>query len=387
MSVYKRGQTYWYKFLFQGQLIRDSAKTNSKTVAREAERARRRELELAVNRIPKRDRTPLFGIAAREWLASKNTLAPKSLERFQHHVATLTVEFGQRLICDITADDVLRLRSKRISEGLAARTVNYEVAALRGVLKSKGFWGAVLDELERRGIKKLPERHDVGRAISSADEQKLLDAVAASRSPALLPLFILAIDTGLRASELRSLTRRDLSLVWENGTIHQGALIVQKSKTDAGTGRLVPLTSRACAVLSLWFSRFPNAEEGSYVFPRHRVGLGGDARKPYIWDIDLNQPIGEWKKAWRLAFEEAGVRYRWHDCRHSFISRLAENPHVSEETIKSLAGHVSKRMLERYSHIRTQAKRDAIAVLDGRNPDLAWAHDWAQSKASQKTRS
>jgi len=387
MSVYKRGQTYWYKFLFQGQLMRDSAKTNSKTVAREAERARRRELELAVNRIPKRDRTPLFAIAAREWLASKNTLAPKSLERFQHHVATLTVEFGQRLICDITADDVLRLRSKRISEGLAPRTVNYEIAALRGVLKSKGFWGAVLDELERRGIKKLPERHDVGRAISSEDEQKLLAAIAASRSPALLPLFILAIDTGLRASELRSLTRSDLSLVWEKGTVQQGALIVQKSKTDAGTGRLVPLTSRACAVLSLWFSRFPNAEEGSYVFPRHRVGLSGDARKPYIWDIDLIQPIGEWKKAWRLAFEEAGVRYRWHDCRHPFISRLAENPHVSEETIKSLAGHVSKRMLERYSHIRTQAKRDAIAVLDGRNSDLAWAHDWAQSKASQKTRS
>jgi len=97
--------------------------------------------------------------------------------------------------------------------------------------------------------------------------------------------------------------------------------------------------------------------------------------------------IGEWKKAWRLAFEEAGVRYRWHDCRHSFISRLAENPHVSEETIKSLAGHVSKRMLERYSHIRTQAKRDAIAVLDGRNSDLAWAHDWAQSTAQVRMNS
>jgi integrase len=154
-------------------------------------------------------------------------LASKSLERFQHHVATLTVEFGQRLICDITADDVLRLRSKRISEGLAPRTVNYEIAALRGILKSKGFWGAVLDELERRGIKKLPERHDVGRAISAADEQKLLDAIAASRSPALLPLFILALNTGLLASELRSLTRRDLSLVWEKGTVKQGALIVQ----------------------------------------------------------------------------------------------------------------------------------------------------------------
>jgi hypothetical protein len=196
MSVYKRGQTYWYKFLFQGQLIRDSAKTNSKTVAREAERARRRELELAVNRIPKRDRTPLFGIAAREWLASRSTLAPKSLERFRHHVATLSAEFGHRLVCDITADDVLRLRSQRVTVGLAPRTVNYEIAALRGILKSKGFWSAVADELERRAIKKLPERHDVGRAISAEDEQKLLAAIAASRSPALLPLFILAIDTG-----------------------------------------------------------------------------------------------------------------------------------------------------------------------------------------------
>lgn len=89
----------------------------------------------------------------------------------------------------------------------------------------------------------------------------------------------------------------------------------------------------------------------------------------------------------RLAFEEAGVRYRWHDCRHSFISRLAENPRVSEETIKSLAGHVSKLMLERYSHIRIQAKREAITVLDERNSDVAWTHDWAESKASQKARS
>ena len=47
--VYKRGKFYSYKFRFDGQVIRASAKTTSKTVAREAERARRRELELAVN--------------------------------------------------------------------------------------------------------------------------------------------------------------------------------------------------------------------------------------------------------------------------------------------------------------------------------------------------
>ena len=71
MSVYKRGETYWFKFLFQGQQIRESARTNSKTVAREAERARRRDLELGLNRIAKRKRTPLFPAAAKEWIEAK----------------------------------------------------------------------------------------------------------------------------------------------------------------------------------------------------------------------------------------------------------------------------------------------------------------------------
>ena len=50
--------------------------------------------------------------------------------------------------------------------------------------------------------------------------------------------------------------------------------------------------------------------------------------------------------------------------RHTFISRLAENPNVSEQTIKALAGHVSRQMMERYSHIRSQAKQAAIQTLN-----------------------
>jgi hypothetical protein len=38
MSVYKRGGTYWYKFRFDGQVIRESANTDSKRIATEAER-------------------------------------------------------------------------------------------------------------------------------------------------------------------------------------------------------------------------------------------------------------------------------------------------------------------------------------------------------------
>jgi hypothetical protein len=37
---------------------------------------------------------------------------------------------------------------------------------------------------------------------------------------------------------------------------------------------------------------------------------------------------------------------------------------VSEQTIRALAGHVSKQMLERYSPIRREAKQEAITALE-----------------------
>ena len=36
MSVYKRGDTWWYEFTFNGARIRESAHTTSKTIARQA---------------------------------------------------------------------------------------------------------------------------------------------------------------------------------------------------------------------------------------------------------------------------------------------------------------------------------------------------------------
>lgn len=58
------------------------------------------------------------------------------------------------------------------------------------------------------------------------------------------------------------------------------------------------------------------------------------------------------------------MKYRWHDLRHTFVSRLAENPNVSEQTIREMAGHVSKEMMQRYSHIRIEAKKEAIGSME-----------------------
>lgn len=94
------------------------------------------------------------------------------------------------------------------------------------------------------------------------------------------------------------------------------------------------------------------------------LDLERNAEVPAIYDIDFRQPMQGWKTAWRRALEGANVKARWHDLRHSLVSRLAEQPTVSEERIRALAGHVSRQMLSRYAHIRASAKRAAIASLE-----------------------
>jgi integrase len=359
VSVFKRGDVWWYKFWFNGQLIRESSKSHSKTVAKDAEHARRRELEQAYNHIPKRQRMPLFSQAAELWLASKAGLAEKSRERYEQCVEHLKGEFGKQLVCDVDANDVAEYRHKRLTAGVSNRTVNYETGALRGILRQFGLWGPIANR-----VKALPERHDVGRAIQREEETKLLAAASRSRSPALLPLIVISLDTGMRLGETQALRRKDLSLAWKDGAIQRGEITVPKSKTAAGTGRVIPLSRRLCACLSMWLERFPGAGPDSFLFPYHKVGLAGNLRVPVLYDVDHNRPMGSWRKAWRIASKAAGVRYRPHDMRHTFISRLAENSCVSEQTIKALAGHVSHQMLERYSHIRSQAKQAAIQTLE-----------------------
>ena len=63
---------------------------------------------------------------------------------------------------------------------------------------------------------------------------------------------------------------------------------------------------------------------------------------------------------WDQLRQDTGVSCRLHDLRHTFATRLAENG-VSESTMLALMGHMSRSMLERYSHIRMTAKRDAVA--------------------------
>jgi len=60
-----------------------------------------------------------------------------------------------------------------------------------------------------------------------------------------------------------------------------------------------------------------------------------------------------------------GLRFR--DLRHHAAMELTELG-LSDKTVMSIAGHVSREMLSHYSHIRFQAKRNALDQLGALGP-------------------
>jgi hypothetical protein len=62
---------------------------------------------------------------------------------------------------------------------------------------------------------------------------------------------------------------------------------------------------------------------------------------------------------------KAKVVGRWHDNRHTLVTELSESG-AGDEVIMSIAGHVSRAMLSRYSHVRMEAKRRALEEIAAR---------------------
>ena len=82
--------------------------------------------------------------------------------------------------------------------------------------------------------------------------------------------------------------------------------------------------------------------------------------------FDPTRPIRTWKRAWRRLTQEAGLAgLRFHDLRHHAITELAEMG-VADHVLESITGHLSRRMLEHYSHQRLKAKGQMLARMEQR---------------------
>jgi integrase len=373
---YPNSRVWWYDFQFAGQRIRESTKTRSRKLAREAEHARRRDLEESYNGVKRRPRALLFSAAAGEWTDLKKlTLAPSSLRIERDNLKHLLPHFGKLLVSDIRAHDIRAYQQARLSEGASPKTVNLEVGTLRAILRRNRYWAQLQPD-----VRMLPTRDDCGHALTEVEEAALLKACLNSRSRSLYPAVVLALSTGMRYSEIRLLR-------WSQIELSSATVIVGKSKTVTGSGRTIPLNSRAVGALTLWGSQFPLRRPEEFVFPSERYGAAGDVFEACANNTDPSKPISSWKVAWEAAKRRAGaalqgkkpnengarsLRIRFHDLRHTACTRMLEGgvPYPVVASIMGWSASTSIRMAKRYGHIGQIAQRQAVAMLEGAKQEV-----------------
>jgi integrase len=356
MSVFQRGNVWWYTFHFAGRRIQESTGSTSKNLAIKAERQRRREMEESANGIRASRRPALFRIAAKEWFeANRAHWGSRNVSIQEYSIKHLSDTFGAMLVSDIDVKRIGKYQHARQQQGASNRTCNMETSTLRMILKSHKLWTAIADE-----VKMLPERKDVGRALSPDEETRLLAACKASPSRSLHPAVCIYSNSGLRNAELRCAR-------WSQVDFLKKEFHVGLAKTEASTGRIVPLNQAAMQAFKEWRTQWPDAQPTDYIFPSEKLVFKGqgsaDNGKMVSYAVDSNKPMGGWKRAWKTAKKQAGVECRIHDLRHGFVSKLAETQ-TPDAIIQALAGHLTKQMQERYSHIRQESKRQAVALLD-----------------------
>jgi len=349
----KHTKVWYYEFVFAGRRIKESAKTTSKTVAKEAEKRRRRELEEGFNGIvdSRNDRVQGLAELSRAFLKGYKVRQPKSASFATYALAHIERLLGDRMAIDITDNTVMRYQTDRLTEGAAPKTINEEVGFLLRLLPIAQA-GAIRAKLKQQKALKLRSAKRVGKAFSAEEKTGLVNAAkGAKRSKGIYLATMLAQHAGLRDKEIRTLQ-------WSRFNVAKRMLTVGETKTDAGSGRTVPLNEELLAAAVEyrdWYTgKFGVAQPDWFVFPFGRA-----------WPQDPTRPQTSLKTAWRNARSAAKVTGRFHDNRHTFVTDLAESG-AGDQVIQDLAGHVSRDMVKHYSHIRTEAKRKAVEAISSK---------------------
>jgi len=314
---------------------------------------RRRELEEGFNGLDdtRDERIKSMKALAAAYLAEYE-LRHRSVTFAEYAVANVTRHLGELMAVDVTDKTVKTCQTARLKEKAAPKTINEEVGFLLRLLGEAGE--PIRARLRRQKSLKLAIREQVGKAYTPEEKTALL-AARAARSPVIYPALMLALNAGMRDAEIRGLQ-------WGRMDLFKAYLTVGDSKTEAGEGRTIPLNSdllEAMVEYSKWYTkRFHAIKPEWFVFPA-RIGTPATGKKR---PLDPTKPMVTLKTAWNNVRTRAKVNGRWHDNRHTLITDLAESG-AGDETIRDIAGHVSKQMLKHYSHIRMEAKRTALESI------------------------
>jgi integrase len=168
------------------------------------------------------------------------------------------------------------------------------------------------------------EGNKIERFLSDAERERLITACLSSNWDKMYLLFLLAITTGARRSELLGLNWSDINFE------HSTALL---KETKNGSRRTLTFPTVAMTEL-----RKHHKQDNGLIFPSH---------------TNADRPM-EFRYHWEKALKQANVHnFRWHDLRHSAASYLAMAG-ASLHEIGQVLGHKSVQTTQRYAHLSTQ---------------------------------
>jgi integrase len=269
---------------------------------------------------------------------------------------------------EITEARVKDWRADRLKAGRSRGTVDREVSMLSTLLNHAVRVAGLLPANPLREIRPLVKaaaRTNTLRFLDDDEERRLRGALqerdrgmraarmrkntqrTTTRRPDypahyvdhLEPFVLVLLGTGLRFGELTQLR-------WSAIDLRTRLLTVHGDTAKSGLTRHVPLSDEMLAVLSRWRLR-ARIDQDALVFPGRDRGT--------LVDI---------KTAWATLLRRARItRFRIHDLRHTFASRLVQRG-VDLYRVQKLLGHASPVMTQRYAHLAPDHLADAVAVLD-----------------------
>jgi len=345
MSIFKRGRIYWYKFMWNSEMVRESTRQTNQNTARQMEAAHRASLAKGEVGIREKKTVPTLAdfISQRfEPWAEASTSSKTWIDYYRPGIRTIQTykPLANLRLNEITSEKAADFAAWRQSAGLQVSSIHSSLQVLRRVMRLAAQWGAI--EVAPL-VKMLPgERHR--EHVVKCDEEACY--LAAAPEP-LGSVAAILIDTGMRPDECYRL--RWEAVTWTNG--RNGTILVTHGKTAAAR-RVLPLTVRARNILQArWEGAGMPAEGWVWAAPT----CSGHFEKSTLKK--------QHKKAQRLRRVRPFVLY---SLRHTFLTRLGESG-CDAWTLARIAGHSSVAMSARYVHPSEDAVLAALDRLGGHN--------------------
>ena len=225
--------------------------------------------------------------------------------------------FARIRMSALTSSHLAAYRDERLKV-VSGATFNREFNVLSHAIDTaRREWDIYLPENPCTLVRRPSQGRPRNRRLQGDEEQRLLKACRAARNTWLVHFVALAIETGMRRSEL-------LGVLWANVDLERR--VAHLPITKNGESRGVPLSSRAVAILRA----LPPSSTGR-VFGQLTVGAV--------------------KLAFKRAVRRAGIEgLRLHDLRHEATSRFFEKG-LNVMEVAAVTGHKTLQMLKRYTHL------------------------------------